>query len=183
MSWWSAIGGAVSSVVGWLGAEDEKDAAEDAADRREDELRRVAQDNKELSLYDADVARKIGINRRFEYEAKAGLMYNKMQTLLSQQRTRYAKSGVALKSGSPVDVLEKTTKDAAKDIMNVKYAGRSAKAAADSLASRYELLAEKGLRDAAAQASLIQEAAADKVDAIQWGQIGTAVSNIYEWTK
>ena len=177
------IAEAAGGLIDYFGSEDEKKAVSKAADRQEAELLRVAMANKELSLYDARVARDIGITRRFEADMKAGLMYKNMQKLLASQRTRFAKSGVALKMGTPVDVMEQTTKLAARDIMNLKYKGRSAKASADSLSARYKLLASKGLRDAAAQASLIQEAASDREDAITWDQRSTVAKTVYEWLK
>lgn len=171
------------TVIDWLGSEDEKKAVEKQAEKQADEAKRVAEANKEISLYDAEVARRIGLQKKFEADAQAGLMYNNLQKLLAAQRTRYGKAGVALKAGSPVDVMEQTTIDAAKDIMNIKYKGQSAKASADSLAERYKLLADKGLRDAAAQASLIEDAAADTVEALKWKQYGTAVGDIYTLGK
>jgi len=182
-SWIGDAVGLAGTVLGYFGSEDEKKAVSKAADRQEAELIRVAMANKEISLYDANAARNIGITRRFEADAEAGIMYNNMQKLLSAQRVRFAKSGVALKMGTPVDVMERTTRAAAKDIMNIKYKGRSAKAEADSLAQRYKLLGDKGMRDSAATASLIQEAAADKEDAITWNQWGTVASDIYGWVK
>ena len=174
-------------VMDWVAGNDAEKATKKQADRQADEVERVAQANRDISLYDAAVARRMGIQQRFEYEAQAGLMYKDMQALLASQRTRYAKSGVALKSGSPVDVMEETLTNAGSDIMNIKYKGTTAKAKADSLAARYKLLADKGLRDAAAQASLIEEAASDQVDALKWqkytGTLGKVytVGKEYEW--
>jgi len=182
-SWISDAVGIGGMVMDYFGSEDEKKAISKAADRQEAELLRVAMANKELSLYDARVMRDVGIDRRFQADMKAGLMYKELQKLLASQRTRYAKSGVALKMGSPVDVMEETTKAGARDIMNVKYKGRAAKAEADSLSARYKLLADKGLRDAAATASLIQEAASDREDAIDWSFRKDAMSTAYEWLK
>ena len=182
MDWGLAIqaGGA---ILDWFGGEQQKDAVQGQANAQAAEQQRVAQANRELSLLDAETARYTGLNRRFEADASAGLAYVNMQKLLAAQRTRFAKSGVVISKGSPVDIMEETTKAAAMDIMNIKYKGRSAKAEADSLAKRYELLAEKGLRDAAAQASLIQSAAADNVDAIDWNRWSSLAETAYEWFK
>ena len=175
------------TVVGFLGDSDAEKAAGKSADRQAEEIERVALANREISLSDAAVAKRIGIKNRFEKHAKAGLMYKSLNKLMASQRTRYAKSGVAIGEGTPVDVMEQTLIDGAKDIMNVKYEGQSAKAKADSLAKRYKLLADKGLRDAAAQASLIEEAAEDTQDAMRWDKYGKLAGNIfnigknYEW--
>lgn len=180
------VSGAVSiggSLIDYFASEEEKDAIEDAADRQEAEALRVALANKKISLYDARIARRIGMNRRFEADAKAGMMYDNLQALLAAQRTRYAKSGVALKSGTPITVMENTTRNAAKDIMNIKYKGKTAQQEANDLAERYKLLGNKGLRDAAATSALIQETAADRIEAKTWEQRSGAVSNLYEWFK
>lgn len=173
----------VSAVAGFFSDSDAEDATKDAASRQADEYERVALANREISLYDAAVARRIGVRQRFEKHAKAGLMYKDLNKLLATQRTRYAKSGVAISKGTPVDVMEQTLIEGARDIMNVKYEGQSAKARADSLAKRYKLLADKGLRDAAAQASLLEEAAEDTADAMQWDKYGKLVGNVYDIGK
>jgi len=182
----SWVSGAISvggMLMDYFATEDEKDAISGAADRQEAEYMRVALANKAISEYDARVARDIGLTRRFEADMKAGLMYNNLQKILGQQRVSYAKSGVALKMGTPVDVMEETTKRGARDIMNVKYEGTSAKAAADSLAARYKLLGEKGLRDGAALSSMIQDAASDREDAADWGFRQDSLKTAYEWFK
>ena len=170
------IGSAVSS---FFGGDDEGDAAKDAAKRQAKELKRVAKANKEISLRDAAVARRIGMTQRLELDAKAGLMYKNMNRLLAQQRTRYAKSGVAISRGTPVDVMEQTVIEVGNDIHNIKYKGQSARARAESLAQRYELLTEHGMKDAAAQASLIKEAASDMADVYSWKKWGQAASDVY----
>jgi hypothetical protein len=171
------------TVLGFMSDSDAEDAAEDAADRQADEYQRVALANSEISLYDAAVAKRIGVKQRFEKNAKAGLMYKDLNKFMASQRTRYAKSGVAISKGTPVDVMEQTLIEGARDIMNVKYEGQSAKAKADSLAKRYKLLADKGLRDSAAQASLIEEAANDTVDAMKWNKYGKLATNVYDVGK
>jgi len=181
MSWLTGglmLGGA---VLDWMGSESEQDAIDDAADAQAAELARVAKANKELSYQDAKTALRMGQKRRFQADAQSGIMYNNLQKLLSTQRTRYAKSGVNLKEGSPVDVMEATTEAAAKDIMNVKYQGKSAQAEANSLARRYVTLAENGMRDAAAQASLIQDAANDATTASKWDQYSSVFNTAYQW--
>ena len=182
-SWVSDAISAGGLLLDYFATEDEKDAISNAADAQEAEYMRVALANRAISEYDARVAKNIGLDRRFESEMKAGLMYNNLQKILATQRTRFAKSGVALKMGTPVDVMEETTKRGARDIMNVKYEGRSAKAAADSLSQRYKLLGEKGLRDAAAQSSMIQDAASDREDALDWSFRKDTLNTVYSWLK
>jgi len=179
----SGIVQGVGMIFDYLGSEAEKDAAEDYADAQAAELERVARANAEISYIDAKTAVRLGQQQNFEANAKAGLKYNVLQRLLSTQRTSYGKSGVSLQEGSPVDVMEETTKAAAQDIMNIKYGGKTAQAKANSLARRYVKLAEHGLRDAAAQAALIQGAANDTVDAITWNQWSNIADNLYEWNK
>lgn len=180
----SILGGA--SIIGdWITGSAAEKAAKKQGDRQAAEIERVAQANREISLRDAEVARRMGLQAKFEADAKAGIMYNDLNKLLATQRTRYAKSGVAISAGSPVNVMEQTLIEGGRDIMNVKYGGDTAKARADSLSERYELLADKGLRDAAAQASLIEEAANDRAQALEWDKITGITEKFYnlgmEW--
>lgn len=174
--WFALAGLAVSAAMSYMGGEDEKDRIDESTKRQQEEQRRVAAANKELSLYDARVAERVGLNKKFEADAQAGLMYKELQKVLGTQRSRIAKSGVSLKEGSAVDVMKETSRRAAKDIMNIKYKGRSAQEAANSQAAKYRMLAEKGMRDAAANSALIAEAAADQKSAIGWQQVGNLVS-------
>jgi len=171
----------VGTVLDWQGNEQAQDDAEDYADAQAAELARVAAANAELSYRDAETAMRLGQKKNFEANAKAGLMYNNLQKLSATQRTRYAKSGVNIKEGSPVEVMEETVAAGAKDIMNIKYGGKSAQSEANSLARRYVTLAENGMRDAAAQASLIQDAADDAITAMEWDKWSDFADNMYTW--
>lgn len=170
-------------VMEWISGSEAEEAKKDAAKRQAEEYQRVAEANRAISLYDAEVARRSGLQQRFEHDAQAGFLYRDLKNLMSTQRTRFAKSGVSIGEGSPVDVIEETLVNGAKDIMNLKYKGDTAKAKADSLANRYIALADQGLRDAAAQASLVEAAASDAVESMRWEKYGSAAKKIYNIGK
>jgi len=170
---------AVGPAISYFAGDKAADAAKDQASDQADEVERAAQANAEISYRDAETARRIGMNAMFEKNAEAGLMYKQMQKLLSTQLTRFAKSGVAPSSGSPVTVMERTTIDIGRDIQNIKYQGQTAKARGADLEARYKLLAKAGLRDAAATASMIEEAGDDRATAIMWNTWSNTAKQIH----
>lgn len=130
------------------------------------ELKRVAEANAKLSLIDAAVAEKDALAIEFQTQVALGLHLRNTSRLLSKQRALTGKSGVAVGTGSPLDVMADSASEAAKDTELIKYEGRTGAQRSRDLANRYRLLAKHGLRDAAAQSILIQDAARDKTKAV-----------------
>jgi len=141
------------------GTKESAEATEDYAEAQSAELRRVAAANAALSLYDAQVAEKDANAIRFQTAIALGVQLKEAQRLISKQRTGYGKSGVAVGAGTPLTVMAESAAAAARDTELIKYEGQTAVQRRRSLAARYRMLAKHGLRDAAAQAVLLEDAA------------------------
>jgi len=148
------------------------DAARDAGSANAAEVQRAAAANAQLSLYDASVAEKDAMAVLFQTGVSLGIQLRETQRILSSQRATYGKAGVAVGTGSPLEVMARSAEAAARDTEMIKYEGRTAAERRRSLAARYRLLASHGLRDAAAQAVLIEDAARDRSKAY-WIKGGT----------
>ena len=165
------VGGA---VIGMIGDKKKSDAAQDYADKQGDATLASAEANKELSLYDASVAEQEA-GESFKQYNRNLILHNRMSTqLLGKQRTTVAKSGVVSGTGTPLDVMIQTGKELAEDASIIKYEGQKAVERRKGIAQRYRLLADKGLRDAANTASLLQDTAkwestGYKLDSLQKG--------------
>lgn len=151
------IGSAAADIFGNVKKGDE---SKKIAEQNAEAIRQQAENNKQVSLYDASVA-----------EAQARELYKRNQlelnsfiqqgnAFLGQQKARISKSGVAVGTGSALTVYAKSAYEIQKDVNIIKYNGQSAISRAKSLARRYKILAELGLRDAAAQASIMEETGA-----------------------
>jgi hypothetical protein len=174
------IGGALFSFYGGMKAED---AAKDQGKAQAKEYERVARANAKLSMFDAEVARLGALSAEAKADYVAGQTYEKAKQILATQTTRYAKSGVAVKTGTPLDVERETAKQAASEIAMIKYNGQTSKQQALALAERYKMLAEAGLREGNAQASLAQMAGADRAEMYQWQNISGLFQNTYSLGK
>jgi hypothetical protein len=152
------IGGAIAGGVASYNA---ASAAEDQADAQAAELQRVAKENAKISRYDATVAEE---QARAEYDttvAEFKKHYFDVNKLLAEQKTRFAKGGVAGGTGTPLSVRGNTAKRAYEDGQILLHNGENAVQRQKSLAKRYRMLADAGLRDSAAQASMIRDAGTD----------------------
>ncbi len=150
-----SIGGAAAGLFSSIGA---SGAASDTAHANAKAAKAAAKANAEISEYDATVAEKDAIAAEFQAGVAFQQHQTKVDSLLSNQRARYAKSGVVVNAGTPLEVMVKTAGDAAKDAELIKYNGLTKAQRYRSLASRYRMLADAGLRDAAMQAANIEEA-------------------------
>jgi len=148
----------LSAVSTFLGAK----KSEDQAEAQASQVQAAAAENRRISLYDASVADDDA--RATEYAAGLALRSHlkKAERLVSSQRARFAKAGVVVSSGSPMDVIAETAGELAFDAEVLRYEGQTRADRYRSLASRYRMLADAGLRDAAAQAALIEDAGEDR---------------------
>jgi hypothetical protein len=159
-------------AVGIYGEMQKAKDAEKTAKSQADEVERAAQANKEISLYDASVAAKDAI--AFEQAAADGLASHMLRVdkVLGAAQARLGKAGVALTQGSALDVQERIIAEGSRDAVTLMHNGRTGYERRISAARRYELLAEKGLRDAAAHASLIEDAGRSEQIRHYWSAAG-----------
>lgn len=160
------------------GAQQQASAAEDQASAQAAENRRVAAFNKKLSYYDASVAEEEGLKIFARTQVQIGNTRRSLDALLGTQMSRYAKSGVALGTGTPLDVAAETGKVVARDIEMIKNQGRTGMQRAQSLASRYRMLGDEGFRDAMMTAGMIESAGADRAMAYRVSGAGQALTSI-----
>lgn len=148
------------SLLGIFGKVGQGEAAEDYYDDLADEQRRVAEVNRQISLEDASVAEKDAFFAEQSAALALSIHMKKLDHILGSQKARYAKSGVAVGSGSPLETMMSTLEDGLKDAKTIIYNGKTAAERRRDLARRYRKLAEAGLREAAAQAALLEDAGA-----------------------
>jgi hypothetical protein len=193
MGWFDSIGDFVSEAVGWVGdnADDildlggtaveymgtqrEKGAVEDIARKQRDEVMRVAGFNAALLRENADVSILEGMSIQHQTDLAFVRNIENTEKLLSAQRARYAKSGVAVGKGTPVDVMNQTAVNAAKDRMMIKYNGDTARNRAYDLARKYRASADETMRSAIVHADIIDEAMKDDLDTIEYQQWATGL--------
>lgn len=164
MSWGTAL-----SIIGigasLYGSHQSASAANDQASAQAASIRETAAHNAAISKYDALVARgeaqeaALKTNKELAQHRRYGDLF------LSSQRARYGKSGVAVGTGTPLEVMALTQDEFLEDERIIAYEGLKDIQRAGSLARRYDALAEAGLRDAAAQASLTIRAGRDRSNA------------------
>jgi hypothetical protein len=145
------------------------------------ELERVAKDNAELSRYDASVAYKTADRILTRYNVELAQHYDKVDRLLSSQRKTYADRGVRVGTGSPLQVQAQTAFEAEKDAITIRYNGMTAREQAVDAAKRYLKLADKGLRDAANQASIIEDAYNTSINNAQYAGYVNAATSVYDF--
>jgi hypothetical protein len=134
------------------------DEAEKQAEHQAAEGRRAARENREISLYDASVATADAI--AFDQAAADAVAVHmvRVDRVLGAARARLGKSGVSVSEGSALEVQERIISEGARDTDALIHNGRTGYERRLSAAERYRLLADKGLRDAAAHATLIEQA-------------------------
>ncbi len=166
MGWFdsgSSSGG--SSWVGLIGAglsmyskSREAKAVEDQAGAQADAVMASSAANAKISQYDATVAEKDALEIELQAEIALKQHKKKIESLLSSQRAAYGTAGVAINTGSALKVMANTAAEGARDSEMIMYNGKTKADRQRSLAARYRMLAAGELRDAAAQASLIEDA-------------------------
>lgn len=132
---------------------------EDAYEKQAKEAEKAAAENAKISLYDAKVAEKDAAMVEVAYGNKLEQQMKAVDRVLGTARARLAKSGVALGKGSALDIEVQIAREGAKDTELLAYEGKTKAQRARSLAERYRMLAKAGLREGAAQASLLENAA------------------------
>lgn len=138
----------------------------------------TAAHNADVSRYDAAVTREDALRLETATGLQVHDFIEQAGALLGHQASSYGASGVAI-SGSAKRVIKKTRRDLAKREEIIRFNGLTAAKAKESLAKRYELLADYGLRDAASQAYQIELAGAAEASAIQSKGIGDALFGLY----
>jgi hypothetical protein len=148
------------------------EAADDAARKQADEYERAAKANAQLSLYDSSVARKDAM--AFEQQSAAALAIHMQQVdkVLGAARARLGKTGVSVSEGSALAMQTRIISEGERDALTLMHNGRTGYERRMSAARRYEMLAEKGLRDAAAHASLIESAGRSEQIGHYWSAAG-----------
>jgi hypothetical protein len=174
------IGGALFDMYGTYQA---GESAKDQGDKQAEIYERTAKANAKLSMFDAEVARLSGLGMEAKADYVAGQTYQKAQEILASQTARYAKSGVAVKTGTPLDVERETAREAASEIAMIKYNGQTAKQKALAEAEKYKLAAENGLYLGNLQATLAQIAAEDRAETYMWQNISGLFKNAYSLGK
>lgn len=181
-----AVGGLFEGGAGWvgdvisiggqaLGIYSEYQKGEDAdktAERQADEVKRAAEANRQISLYDTSVA----AADAWAYEQAAAdaisMHMLRVDKVLGAATARLGKTGVVTTKGSALDLQERIITEGARDALTLMHNGRTGYERRLSAARRYELLAEKGLRDAAAHASLIEQAGRSEQIGHYWSAAG-----------
>lgn len=163
------LGGDALGIYGEL--QKGEDAAK-TAKRQAEEAKRAAEANREISLYDASVAAKDAL--AFEQAAADALAIHmvRVDKVLGAATARLGKSGVVTTSGSALELQERIISEGSRDALALMHNGRTGYERRMSAARRYELLAEKGLRDAAAHAALIEEAGRAEQIGHYWSAAG-----------
>lgn len=176
---WGAIIGLATTAMGLYANKKQSDAVEESAEKTADEKLRVAQDNAELSWYDSEVveraARETEYKNGVELAMNTKIMTNYMGTL----RASAAKSGIAVGTGTPLDVEVYSIKNLIADLEMAKYNGMKAVEKQKDLAYRYRLLASKGMSESAIWASNILETAKDTANANMLLGVTKAGSQVY----
>jgi len=158
-------------------------AAKEQAKEQSAQVVQSAEQNRQISLRDAGVAEKDAM----ALEVSAGLALRShlksAERLVSYQRAKFAKAGVAVGTGTPLEVVAQTAGELAFDAEVLRYEGQTRADRARSLAQRYRMLADAGLRDAAAQAALIEDAGQERSTAYLLSGAAKAVGQGYDIGK
>lgn len=155
------------------------DAAEEAAQNQAAAVNQAAAANAAISRYDAAVATQDANEIIFQTKVEVGNFRRQVDKLIGAQRARFAKSGVATNVGTPLEVARETLAAADRDVNMLKYSGMRKAERQLSLADRYRLLADSGLRDAAATASSLIESGQDRSDMLLISGFSNAARNLY----
>ena len=155
-------------------------ATQSTADLNAAELRRAAAENAAISRLDAEAMEKSARATQFAAGIEMMRHAQRVDAFIGAQKAAYAKSGVTLGTGSALDVVADTSRKAAIDSSLIEYEGKKAKAYRRDLAARYRRLADAGLRDAAAQVSIIESTADSVIKSKTYSAISSAGSNIYD---
>lgn len=157
----------------------QSDAAEDYGQQSAAATAAAAEANAKLSRYDASVAEKTAASIAFKTEKEVKQQLDTLDMYLSKQKAGYSKRGVVSTTGSALDVQLETFKRGMNDVAMIKYNGKTSVEEAKSLSKRYLMLADAGLRDSAAQATLIENAWNQKADNIRTSGYADTANTLY----
>lgn len=180
MGWLDVGVSLVSTGLDLWNSSKQSDAADDYGRDAAAATKAAAEANANISRYDASVAEKTAASIKFRTEEEIRQQLETVDLVLSKQRTGYSKRGVVASTGTALDVQVETFKKGMQDLQMIKYNGKTAEQEAKSLAERYRMLADAGLRDSAAQASLIESAWSQRADNIQtsgWANFAVGVND------
>jgi len=183
MSW---LGGALQiggAVLGLYGNKKAGDSAKDQAKDQAKENKRAAEANAKISRYDAEVAESNALAEHTATVAQFKKHYYDVNKLLATQRASFAKAGVSVGTGTPLSVFGDTARRAYEDGQTVLHEGENAVERFKSQAKRFRMLADSGLRDAAAQSSLLRSAASDRATGYYIQGATSFASNLYNFDK
>lgn len=160
--------------------EEQQESLEDITKKQIEELKTAADVNAGLLNYDADVAEENAISSR--NRGDIAYLRNKQKTdeVIATQTARYAKSGVSVDSGTPVDVAMKTAEKGFVEGLMMRNNARVEAEQYMSLAEKKRLAATETLRRAAAQANIAEEAMEDKLTALEYSQWSSGGQFIYQ---
>jgi hypothetical protein len=181
MSW---LGGALQlggAALGLIGSHNAAESAKDQAKDQAKEYKRAAEANSKISRYDAEVAENNALAEHAATVAQFKKHYYDTNRLLASQRASFAKAGVSVGTGTPVNVFGDTARRAYEDGQTILHEGQNAVERFKSQAKRFRMLADSGLRDAAAQASLLRSAASDRATGYYIQGATTFASNLYNF--
>jgi len=173
---WGWVGPAISAISSlWQGQ-----AAEDQADDQAKHLKQVAAHNAQISLLDAAAAEKDSIAAEAAYGWKLRRHMQQVDKLVGRARVGFAKAGVAM-TGSALDTVVESARAGAEDAALIINEGKTAAERGREVARRYRLLAQYGLRDAAYQAGMIEQAGADEATYQYLSGAAQASKDVYEY--
>lgn len=210
----------VNLISGWNEADEIEERGEEQAAEtirvagiNAENVKWAADANAALMEYDAQIAEwnagylwEDAMERariiEYDYTEQVRQHMNRVNAIMGQQEADYAKAGVAVSVGSPVDAMAKSAYEGAKDADNIKWRGSNAKrqvktqafGKAFNLAAQAEGFrrgAAVSLEEAARKASLIEEVAASgaayqiqstdaQATATRWGAVGSGMSGLYQ---
>lgn len=176
---WEAIVGLVGTGLSLFGSKKQSDAIEENAEASAKAAQEAAAHNSEISIMDAEVMGRAAREEAYKTGIALQQYTNQMNNWMDSLRISAAKSGVAVGTGTPLDVEVYSKKNFIKDLEMIKYNGKKAVEQKTDLALRYRKLADYGLRDAAAYATAILETAKDQANAVIISSLGKAASNVY----
>lgn len=154
----SLLGTGIGAFASWMRGK----KADDRAEAQAENLRVVAEHNKEISLFDASVAEKDAALGEASYGYRLRNHLRMIDNVVGSAKARLGKSGVALGEGSALDTIIESVRAGAEDAALIRAEGKTLYERRRNIAERYRKLAEFGMRDAANQAALIEDAGADE---------------------
>lgn len=179
MGLFDAVVGAAGIGISLFSSKKQSDAAKKVSRQQAENIEKAAAENRKLSLYDASVAMEAAGNERVAMGFKLRQHLEYVNKFLGAQRTRFAKSGVVTTTGSPASVMRETIEKGIEDYQTLRYEGLKAIKQNKSLAKRYRMLADAGMRDAAAQASVVRAEGKAASSAYMLSGISTGLQQIY----